>query len=358
MTVSTQTPVPLISVVIPAYNAASTLEATLGSVLNQTWSNFEVIVVDDGSTDGTPQLLRSYGDQITVIRQPNGGLPVARMTGVAAAKGEFIALMDADDLCHTARLAVQARYLMLHPKVVLCSTDFSAFDAHGPTATSYSTRYYSAIGRAKDGIRSYYPKREVMPTQTRGDLLSGLPPVLPTYRGAVYESLAHGNFVHPPTTMFRRSIIQEIGNFDPAARSMCDWDWLSRAAQAGQFGYIDWPLLDYRLSASQMSSSRHRMRAMGDILHVAERICARDPALYLRDHQQFQHELAEYCLCSADARAQEQRGEALKLVLRSTVRYGRFSDSTLRILFKVLTPNWLIDGLRLTRKRDEQPVEN
>ena len=92
-------PAELISVVIPAYNARHTLPATLESLFAQTWPHLEIIVVDDGSTDGTAQMLAQYGARVRLLSQPNGGLARARATGVAAARGQWIALLDADDLC-------------------------------------------------------------------------------------------------------------------------------------------------------------------------------------------------------------------------------------------------------------------
>src|SRR6266508_3534238 len=89
---------PRISVVIPTYNAAATLPETLESVFGQSFTDFEVIVVDDGSTDATPDILAAYEDRIRVLRKVNEGKPAAaRNLGVRAARGEFVAFLDADD---------------------------------------------------------------------------------------------------------------------------------------------------------------------------------------------------------------------------------------------------------------------
>lgn len=343
----------LVSVVIPAFNAASTLAETLDALLLQSWPATEIIVVDDGSTDDTAEVLARYSDRVRAIHQPNHGLAGARKTGIEAAQGEFIALMDADDLCHPHRLAVQVQYLREHQDVVLCSSDFSAFNASGPVSPSHAAAYYSTIGQSPRGVRSLYPCHESMQPDWGEAPPAGTtwPTTLATCRGDVFEALAHGNFVHPPTVMFRRSLLRLAGNFDEQARTMCDWDWLSRASRVGQFGYIEWPLLNYRLSPQQMSSARHRARSMADILHVAERICHRNPAFYMREHHRFSRELADYCLWSADARAQTERTEALKLLARCVIRHGHMSEAVLRILFKVLTPTWLVQAMRLGRKR-------
>src|SRR5687768_3539829 len=92
---------PLVSVVVPAFNAASTLSSTLGSIANQTYRSLDIIVVDDGSTDGTAAIARHFclsEPRLRVITQPNGGVAAARNAGIRSSKGEFVAFMDADDL--------------------------------------------------------------------------------------------------------------------------------------------------------------------------------------------------------------------------------------------------------------------
>jgi glycosyltransferase involved in cell wall biosynthesis len=100
----------LVSVIIPAYNEAATVERTISSVLNQTYSDLEVLVVDDGSTDQTAALVQSMVDvdhRIRLLQKPNGGLASARNNGIAHAGGEFIAPIDADDLWHPEKIRKQ-----------------------------------------------------------------------------------------------------------------------------------------------------------------------------------------------------------------------------------------------------------
>lgn len=110
--------VPLVSVIIPAYNAARTLEATVKSVLAQTMQDFEIIIVDDGSKDDSLSVARSFSDsRIQVIAQPNGGAAAARNSGIKAATGEYVALLDADDLWLPRKLEIQLAALEEHPEV-------------------------------------------------------------------------------------------------------------------------------------------------------------------------------------------------------------------------------------------------
>ncbi|MFM2343239.1 MAG: hypothetical protein RLZZ592_2892 [Pseudomonadota bacterium] len=346
----------LISVVIPAYNAQHSLPATLDSLFAQTWPTIEIIVVDDGSTDHTADLLATYGDRIRTIRQANGGLASARRTGVAAARGQMIALMDADDLCRPERLSVQARVLQRWPEVVLCCSDFDAFNEQGVVGTAYASHYYASIGRAPEGVHSLLDQAETL------DLKGCLPATSATteaehqtttvHRGNAYRALAHGNFVHPPTILFRRTLLDTAGTFDTEAGSMCDWDWIARAAAAGSIAFVERPLLAYRLSATQMSSARHRIKACADTLRVAERICRRDEALYLADLTRFRTDLGFFCADAADAEVDRDKWKALQLLVRSVVRFGRVDAMTLRVLLKILTPAGI-----LAAKRNRQALQ-
>ena len=106
---------PTISVVIATYNRANYLSETIESVLAQTFRSFELIVVDDGSSDNTREILQSYGDRLRVYYQPNRGPSAARNLGVRHARGSWIAIQDSDDVCRANHLEVLFRHVALHP---------------------------------------------------------------------------------------------------------------------------------------------------------------------------------------------------------------------------------------------------
>ena len=222
---------------------------------------------------------QSFDDSIRVIRQANGGLAAARNAGVPAARGEFVALMDADDLCVLERIAVQVLFLHARPELVLCCADFSAFNSNGPIADSYSSKYYDRLSAAAGGVGARYPEHDTLDI---GDCLA-VPPQqaveVSVLYGRVYEEIALGNFVHPPTVLFRRLVIEQAAPFSLEAQSNCDWDWLVRVAKVGAIGFVDRPLLQYRISGSQMSSM---LRQQTDAPRVAKSIRERDPDLQLR----------------------------------------------------------------------------
>jgi glycosyltransferase involved in cell wall biosynthesis len=167
---------------MPAYNAEAFVSAALDSVFAQDYERFEVIVVDDGSTDSTPEIVRRF-PSAKLIQQENGGPAAAYNTGVAASSGEFVATFDADDLWPTDRLRVQSEYLVAHP----------------------------AIGCVLGRQEWMNPPPWLTRDAVYGDL-DGIPLV---------------------SAMFRRSVLQEVGGFDERFRRGEDMDLLVRLRGAG-----------------------------------------------------------------------------------------------------------------------------
>jgi glycosyltransferase involved in cell wall biosynthesis len=339
---------PLVSVVIPAYNAAKLVGDTVDAVLAQTYPNVEVIVVDDGSKDDTAAALAPYGDRIRVIRKANGGLASARNAGTRTARGEYVAMVDADDLCTPDRVGLQLAFMQEHPEVVLCSSAFSAFDANGRISDDYGPLYYSMIGDAPAGVRSLYPLGE----RKRLTPAPGTSAELQTYRGPVYDALVRGNFIHPPTVFYRRSTFEGAGDFDVSLRYTSDWEWLVRAAKLGPFGYLDRPLLDYRVSPGQMSGGANSRRAALENLRILERLCEEDRELFARDRATLERYLVSFCLDAAEAHADDHILETLRLVGKS-LRYDKVPRAaTVKLVAKALTPKRALVGVRELRKRN------
>src|SRR5579859_34609 len=116
---------PLVSVVIPTYNGSQLLFETLQTVFAQTFRDFEVIVVNDGSTDDTPEMLRRFSGRVRVISQENGGIGVARNRGIAEASGRYVALLDHDDLWMPEKLARQVQFLEEHHECIAVGVPYA-----------------------------------------------------------------------------------------------------------------------------------------------------------------------------------------------------------------------------------------
>ena len=127
----TRVPSPTVSVVIPAYNSAWCVDQAIDSVLAQTYRDYEIIVVDDGSTDTTRDVVQRYGNAVRLISKPNGGMSSARNRGISEARGRYIAFLDSDDRWLPTKLACQVELLETHPDVVFCAAVATLEDPEG-----------------------------------------------------------------------------------------------------------------------------------------------------------------------------------------------------------------------------------
>ena len=201
---------PLVSVVIPAFNATRFIRDALASIVRQEYGPLEILVVDDGSSDGTAEVARSFGATI-VIEQPNRGPAAARNRGIAAAQGGLIAFLDTDDLWPDGKLALQVQRLTQNPSldVVLGQIRYEALD-----------------DRTLDGIRFDEPEGVL----TNVNLGAGL---------------------------FRRSVFDRVGSFDESLRFSEDQDWFLRAREAGVgIAVLAEVTLLYRLHAGNMTRGK------------------------------------------------------------------------------------------------------
>jgi glycosyltransferase involved in cell wall biosynthesis len=225
-----------VSVIIPTYNRSKYLEEAVYSVLEQTCQDFEIIVVDDGSTDNTREIVENFKDlRINYIFQKNRGAGAARNSGVRAARGSLIAFLDADDAWLPVKLELQVKALKINPR---CSI-------------VYSNMYFWGHSGQK------------MP-ETFFQLLKWPPP-----RGKVLDKMAIRSFGHPSTLLVRREVFEQIGHFDEGLPYCDDYDMLLRMAASFEFEVVPLPLVKYRLHPDQIS--RNAEKVILDHLTVFEK---------------------------------------------------------------------------------------
>lgn len=199
-----------VSVIIPAYNARDSIGQAIDSVLAQTRRPEEIFVVDDGSTDGTADIIKQYGNQVTYLYQENAGAARARNTGIQAARCEWISFLDADDLLEPKRIQVQLELLERNPDLVWCYGN-----------------YQSCLFGTDQSHPSHDPARV-------GGLLSGAD-YFPDY----LEAYAAGFPGHTNTILVKKSVLGEIGNFDPSLAWGQDADICFRIAyKYPKAGYV------------------------------------------------------------------------------------------------------------------------
>ncbi|HZZ92448.1 MAG TPA: glycosyltransferase [Usitatibacter sp.] len=325
-----------VSIVMPAYNAERTVLDAIDSCLAQTHRDCEVVVVDDGSTDGTwERISRLPG--VKAIRKANGGVASARNAAMHEASGEFIAWMDADDLMHPDRIAVEVDVLRTHPRAALVSTDFSAFhDGEPDFEASHIAAYYRAVQRA-GSVDSLYDHVS-SPVEVDGR-------ARPVLLGLAYERLVRGNFVHFGTVLLRRVAWERAGPLDESLRYGCEYDHLLRVARLGFFAYIDAPMLRYRRGPSQLSHDSSHGRMPLDTVAVLDKLKRDDPPLARRHARAFRERYAHAFLESSEMTIASDRARAAAFLARS-LPFGPPPRDVSRIAAKIMLPASFVSLLK------------
>lgn len=212
----------LVSVILPTYNRKHTIKKALDSVLQQTYSNLEVIIIDDGSTDNTSDLIASYTDtRIHYIYSPqNNGVSVARNTGISQANGEYIAFQDSDDIWHPQKISKQINAFKKDPKTQFCYHKIQ-----------YDISYDECLILPNDDI----------PIENKN--------------GMIFPQMLYSNLVPCPSLMVKSSFIQNIGLFDPSYPALEDYDYALRLSKNGSAKFIDEVLLYAGISPGGISSN-------------------------------------------------------------------------------------------------------
>ncbi|MCG8314450.1 MAG: glycosyltransferase family 2 protein [Pseudomonadales bacterium] len=182
----------LVSAVIPAYNYAKFVAEAVDSILEQSYSPIEIIVVDDGSTDNTAEVLAGYGDKINYIHQKNGGLSAARNTGIKAAKGEYIAFLDADDIWHPEKIEKQLRLAEdTGNEIVLCTSD----PEDRPYATvDFDACFFHPSGLGSNALIKRYRFDEIGLFDTQLKAVEDREMMLRLTKNGTVASLLHGEY--------------------------------------------------------------------------------------------------------------------------------------------------------------------
>ncbi len=248
----------VVTIVIPVYNASQYLVETIESVLQQTYTDFELLVIDDGSTDNTADIVRNFSQQdsrVKLISQVNQGVSVARNAGIKMAQGEFIAFLDADDLWLPNKLAMHIQHLIANPSLALSfgRVEFMTFD--GKPTGQYSN---------------------------------------PTFKNITAKNLYEENpAVTPSNVMFRRIALQQVGGFDGDLSGMADSELFLRIKCHGwQVEGINQVFVLYRTSLGGMSSQLYKMEEDWNCL--SEKVQAYAPELIKRHYKHAKAMLLRY----------------------------------------------------------------
>jgi glycosyltransferase involved in cell wall biosynthesis len=337
---------PLVSIIIPAFNAEKTITDTIRSVLDQTYKNVELIVIDDGSTDDTSAIIKFYGEQLRYVYKKNGGLASARNLGHQVASGEFIAWLDADDICHKDRITIQVSCLCANPEAILICSEFCAFDEKGIINYCHGRKYYSAVEKSGGYENLYSERKEVESTQfcfTPNFLKDKV--IL--FKGMVHERLLFGNFIHPPTVMIRRSAIDQVGDLDTTIPTAEDYEYFLRLSKLGSVMFIAAPLLNYRCHPNQ--SSNNTLKIFEGLIKVRARIYAQETD-FIKKNPKFAILLAKNYASASLLLAKQHRRSSFRYLMQS-IKLGYRDVIHLKILTKYMIPRSLIMIKRLLYQR-------
>jgi glycosyltransferase involved in cell wall biosynthesis len=246
---------PRVSVVIPAYNSGKLLGQTLESVLNQSFRDLEVILVDDGSTDDTTRVADAFGPPVRVVRQRNQGPSAARNHGVEVARGPFIAFLDADDLWLPDKLRLQMELFDRRPELGLVYTNYQ----------------YTDGSKLLPLHRSAQKK---------------------PYEGWVFRQLLRDNFVATSTAVLRRECFRQVGGFDPKLRISEDYDLWLRIARKFEMGYAPPPLARYRFHGRNVFGNLEER--LDSRRYIFRKLARETPAELLPDPEEVHELTARY----------------------------------------------------------------
>ena len=224
---------PLVSVIIPTYNRRGFVLDAVRSVLAGTYGHFELIVIDDGSTDGTARALQAFDGRIEYRYQPNRGVSAARNLGVSMARGRYVAFLDSDDRWREEKLEKQVRHLADHPRLRVCHTDEIWL---------------------RNGVRLNQKKRHRK------------------YAGYIFERCLPLCIISPSSVLMERSLFEELGGFDERLPVCEDYDLWLRMTLRCEVGLVPEPLVIKRgghpdqLSRSRWGLDRFRIRALAGLI--------------------------------------------------------------------------------------------
>jgi glycosyltransferase involved in cell wall biosynthesis len=213
---------PEVSVIIPTYNSAQFLDEALQSVFDQTFKDFEVIVVDDGSTDQTKQVLDKYGDRIRYIFQENGGPAKARNRGIKASSGKYVAFLDADDIWLPLKLKKQVNTFRHRPELAMVFTEHCLFNERGV--------YKTSLGKKKKLLK-----------------------------GDIARNIFLHSGVATSTVMVRKDVFSEIGLFEEALYIAEDDNMWIRIAANFKVELIDESLLKHRSHPQSIMTDKRKL---------------------------------------------------------------------------------------------------
>jgi glycosyltransferase involved in cell wall biosynthesis len=334
--------VPRVSVIIPLYNCAPYVADAVRSVLAQPVPDLEVIVVDDGSTDGGADTLAQFGGRIRVLTQENSGAAAARNHGLREARGDLIAFLDADDWWLPNRLPAQLAALETFPDAGLVFSDFMIVDLDGHV-TRARRGIVEKYNVPKDGAEVRF--EGLFAHKARLTVAGGS---MDAYAGPIAPLLFRGNLINTCSVLIRREALKRCGEFDPTLSTEEDFDLWLRVARDFPFVYVDEPLLAFRRRPGQLTRADQSEVILRNVARVTEmaqeRLGALLPAGLVKSRRaRLDRDIGSVCLRTG------RKSEARRLLGRS-LRLEPASAKTWMFLVLTFAPTGLLARVRAIAK--------
>ncbi len=271
-----------VSVIIPTYNRAGLVVEAIESVLRQTASPREIIVVDDGSTDDTLDRLVPYQSHIKLVKTHHGGAPHARNAGIRAAKGKYISFLDSDDRYLPHKLALQVQILEMCPDVGLVYSEFSGFGEGGQEEFHLKT-YHAPAFRNGETYDYYFDK-----ALSLEEVGIDCPPWSgqKIYFGHIFDRYLTVLFVFVNSILVRREVLDAIGFHDESLSLFDGYDLVLRIAKRNRIAFVDMPTYQLRYHDDQISTTKRSdgsevlVAKQRQLLSIVERHGALDETYY------------------------------------------------------------------------------
>jgi glycosyltransferase involved in cell wall biosynthesis/LmbE family N-acetylglucosaminyl deacetylase len=315
---------PKVSVVIPTYNREDYIAETIQSVFNQTFSDWEIVVLDDGSMDQTRQVVEKFGDRVKYVYQQNAGETAARNAGFAHAAGEYISFLDSDDIMLPHNLECLVPILDANPQTGVSYGWYYWMDQYGQGIDLHDAEFPQHLFSQQD---SPWPDRNLLPNGT-------------TLEGQIFSRLLMEETMLMGSTLMRRECVEKVGGFDPKVEYQGHWEFYLRVARAG-YGYqcARRPVAVIRLH--QGNRGRNYLGMMNNRVNILNLTFQRLPDGELSQEIQDQAYYRAYMEGARELSGHEQYDEAIMALKNAAAHVSRFQvdEETLEIA-RFLTPHF------------------
>lgn len=277
-----------VSIIIPTYNRENYICQAIESALSQTIADIEVIVVDDGSTDGTKNKIKKYQDKIRYIYTENNGCANARNVGLKEAEGQYISFLDSDDLYYPKKSEIQAQLLDKHPDIAMVYTEFSAFDDNGFWDEYHIRKYHSAYHNDAFGYKDIFKDKF---TAEDDGIKSIEEQNINIYTGNIFEQYFNQIIVFTNSIMFRKKILNDVGIQNDKFGLFHDHEFVMRICKKYKCAYIDLPTYKLRYHNGQISGIPNQsdintvIKKQTDMIKVLEAHGIEDQYYYLNNKE-------------------------------------------------------------------------